>query len=154
MCCEPLGEYLLVADSIPRLQGARGCDRGYQGTWELQDGRLYLVKLVGRLADGSAATLTSLFPNSPERVFADWYTGPLIEPDVNRTKYIPRGGCIYDCDLHINVHKGEVAEAFVSRAGGPKDFDEVAYRYGTTRSGQRTWKAAPSFQRTETVSAV
>lgn len=144
MCCEPLGEYLESAENIPRLQGWRGCARGFQGTWELENGRLYLIKLVGTVKDGSDATLATLFPDSPERVFADWYSGPLIEPDISRTKFIPRGNCIYDCDLFISIDKGEVTEAYVSRAGGPKDFDEVAYRYGTTRTGQRTWKSPAS----------
>ena len=106
MCCEPLGAYFELAENTPLLQGRRGCMRGYQGTWEIQDGRLYLVELVGTLKDGTAATLATLFPDSPERVFADWYTGPLNEPDVNRTKYIPRVDCIYDCDLFITIDKG------------------------------------------------
>lgn len=140
MCCEPLDAYLEVEHSTSRLQGWRGCARGYQGTWEIQDNRLYLVELVGTLEDGSEATLATLFPNSPERVFADWHSGPLIEPDVNRTKYVPRGDWIYDCDLFITIDKGEVSDAYVSRAGGPKDTDEVVYRYGlrTSRAALQT----------------
>lgn len=137
MCCLPLGGSL-----APRFKGWRGCDRAYQRTWEIQEGRLYLIKLVGTLKDGSKATLATLFPETPERVFANWYTGPLIEPDVYRTKYITRGGCIYDCDLYVSVYAGLVSEAYLSRAGGPKDTEEVEWRYGTTRSGQRTWKSS------------
>lgn len=57
--------------------------RGYCGEWELVSDRLYLVGLSGtfssevedlHFSEGSVATL---FPDSPERVFAHWYTGTL-----------------------------------------------------------------------------
>lgn len=57
--------------------------RGYCGIWELVSERLYLVGLSGtfsadvediHFSEGSVATL---FPDSPERVFAHWYTGTL-----------------------------------------------------------------------------
>ena len=127
MCCEPLGAQFAQA-----FQGRRGCDRGYEGTWALQDGRLYLVKLVGTLRNGREVSVATFFPNSPERVFANWYTGPIIEPDCNMHKYIYGSDCLYDCDLFINVEMGLVAEAYLSRAGGPKDHQAAAQRYGTS----------------------
>ena len=125
MCCEPLGAQFAQA-----FQGRRGCDRGCEGTWEIQDGRLYLVKLVGTLRSGQRATVATFFPNSPERVLANWYSGPLIEPDSSRSKYIPGSNCVYDCDLFINVEMGLVSEAYLSRAGGPKDHKAAEERYG------------------------
>ena len=125
MCCEPLG-----AQFDQAFQGRRGCDRGYEGNWELQDGRLYLVKLLGTLRNGREATVATFFPNSPERVFANWYSGPLIEPDVSRTKYIAGSNCVYDCDLYITIEMGLVSEAYLSRAGGPKDHKGAEERYG------------------------
>ncbi len=129
MCCEPLGAQFAQA-----FQGRRGCDRGYEGTWELQDGRLYLVKLVGTLRNRREASVATFFPNSPDRVFANWYSGPLIEPDSSRSKYIPGPNCVYDCDLFINIEMGLVSEAYLSRAGGPKDYKGAEERYGMQTS--------------------
>ena len=125
MCAEPLGAQFAQA-----FQPERGCSRGYQAEWELQDGWLYLIKLAGTLQNGQAATVATFFRSTPERVFANWYSGPLIEPDVSRTKYIPGSNCVYDCDLFIHVEMGLVSEAYLSRAGGPKDYAAAAERYG------------------------
>ena len=125
ICCEPLGAQFAQA-----FQGRRGCDRGYEGTWELQDGRLYLVKLVGTLRNRREASVATFFPNSPDRVFANWYSGPLIEPDVSQAEYMLGPICVYDCDLFIKIEMGLVSEAYLSRAGGPKDHQAAAERYG------------------------
>lgn len=47
-----------------------GCYRGYRGTWEIKDNKLYLKDIAGqyKLKDN----------NSP--VFANWYTGKLHIP--------------------------------------------------------------------------
>ena len=125
ICREPLGAQFAQA-----FLGRRGCDRGYEGTWELQDGRLYLIKLVGTLRNGQRASVATFFPNSPERVFANWYSGRLIEPDINPTKYMTGSNCVYDCDLFIDIEMGLVSEAYLSRAGGPKDHQAAMERYG------------------------
>ena len=125
MCCEPLGAQFAQA-----FQPDRGCSRGYQAEWELHNGRLYLIKLAGTLRNGQRATVATFFPSTPDRVFANWYTGPLIEPDSSRSKYIPGPNCVYDCDMFINVEMGLVSEAYLSRAGGPKDYEAAAERYG------------------------
>jgi hypothetical protein len=134
ICCAPLGAQFAQA-----FQGRRGCDRGYEGTWELQDDRLYLVKLVGTLRNRREASVATFFPNSPDRVFANWYSGPLIEPDVDQTKYLTGSNCVYDCDLFINLEMGLVSEAYLSRAGGPKDYQAAEERYGL-----RTMDTGPS----------
>ena len=125
MCCEPLGAQFAQA-----FQGRRGCDRGYEGTWEIQDGRLYLINLVGTLRNGREASVATFFPSTPDRVFANWYTGSLIEPEGSLRKYVHGSDCVYDCDLFINVEMGLVSETYLSRAGGPKDYEAAAERYG------------------------
>ena len=125
MCCEPLGAQFAQA-----FRPDRGCWRGYQAKWELQDGRLYLVKLAGTLRNGRPASVATFFPNSPDRVLANWYTGPLIAPDCSRIKHIPGPNCVYDCDLFIAIDTGVVSEAYLSRAGGPKDHQAAIERYG------------------------
>ena len=133
MCCEPLGAFFAQVVREPTFQPGRGCSRGYQAQWELQDGRLYLIKLAGTLQNGREVTVATFFPKTPDRVFASWYTGPLIEPDSSRSKYIPGSNCVYDCDLFIDIEMGLVSGAYLSRAGGPKDHQAAAERYGTAR---------------------
>jgi hypothetical protein len=84
MCAEPFNNQFAQA-----FVGRGGGARGYQGTWEIREGRLYLIALVGTLKDGAQANLATLFPNSPDGVFAHWYSGPVIEPEGTKRKYIP-----------------------------------------------------------------
>ncbi len=48
----------------------------------------------------------------------------------SRTKYIPWSNCVYDCDLFITIDRIVVTDAYLSRAGGPKDHQAAAKRYG------------------------
>ena len=54
-----------------------GCARGYVGTWEIEDGRLYLAGLEGfyRL-------------QQPGRLFAHWYSGTLVVPEGEVLLYV------------------------------------------------------------------
>ena len=51
--------------------------RGYVGHWAVVERRLALLAIYGRLADGRAASLAALFPDRPQPVVADWYSGTL-----------------------------------------------------------------------------
>jgi hypothetical protein len=131
VCAEPLGAQFAQA-----FTPSRGCSRGYKGTWEIREGRLYLIKLVGTLADGSKADIATFFPDAPDGVFANWYSGPLIKPESSPRKYVPDPICTYDCDLFLNADKGVVSEAYLSRAGGHKDYQAAAQRYGVAMSSR------------------
>lgn len=52
-----------------RFIGTSRCWRGYVGTWEITNGKLYLVRLRGRYR---------LRGHGP--LFADWFTGELCSP--------------------------------------------------------------------------
>ena len=132
MCSEPLGAFFMQIIREPTFELDRGCSRGYQAEWEIQDGRLYLIRLAGTLQSGRQVTVATFFPKTSDRVVANWYTGPLIEPDSSRSKYIPGSNCVYDCDLFINIEMGQVSDAYLSRAGGPKDHHAAVERYGTS----------------------
>jgi hypothetical protein len=54
--------------------------RGYVGTWEIMNDRLYLVALDGCMLLDSKQTdvmLKDVFPHYPEGLFAQWYSGEL-----------------------------------------------------------------------------
>jgi hypothetical protein len=54
------------------------CWRGYVGSWAIEDGRLFLVGLLGHLADGSKVGIKELFPGQSSKIFASW-----VNQDVN-----------------------------------------------------------------------
>ena len=78
LAAEPLAAYFALAETISPFAGATsGSGRGYQATWEIRDGRLYLIGLQGTLAGGRAGSLADLFPDFGRRVFAHWFSGTL-----------------------------------------------------------------------------
>lgn len=75
-----------------------GCARGYVGTWEIEDGRLYLAGLEGyyRL-------------QQPGRLFAHWYSGTLVVPEGEVLLYVHMDfQSLHEGELRIVVHEGQV----------------------------------------------
>lgn len=113
LCETPLDDYL---DSIGRhiKFEASSSDlwRGYVGTWENINGRLYLVALEGCMVIDNKFTEVSLqdvFPKFPEGLFAHWYSGELRCPRGKLLNY-QHGGFMstYEEDLFIEVRNGLV----------------------------------------------
>jgi len=76
------------------------CWRGYQGTWEIRDGRFYLIKLEGRYRLEGADPL-----------FVDWFTGVLRVPMGERLLYVHMGfGTVFEQELHIKIEDGIVTK--------------------------------------------
>ena len=123
MCSEPLGGYFALGGERPPF--ACNCTalwRGYVGTWDICDGRLYLIGLSGILKDGEEVTLATLFPGYPERVFAHWYTGTLRIPDGKRLDYVHMGyGSSYERDILIDIDKGCLTRTSVRQNGVSED---------------------------------
>ena len=68
-----LNDYFLLSGAPPPFESnSSALWRGYIGSWEINERRLYLVELEGVLEDGTDVTLGTLFPDFPERVFAHW----------------------------------------------------------------------------------
>ena len=81
MCTEPLGDYFALASIEPRFEvSCTALWRGYAGDWEIREGRLYLVKLIGNLQGDTPATLETFSPDFPDRVF--------VNRPVNRGGYL------------------------------------------------------------------
>jgi len=125
MCSEPLGDYFAFAG----IQSGFGFNctalwRGYVGTWEIRDGRLYLIGLAGTLKDGAEANVATFFPNYPDRVFAHWYSGKLRVPQGKLLEYVHMGyGSTYERDLVISIEKGVVTETVVQQHGTANNAD-------------------------------
>ena len=108
MCTEPLAAYFELGGN--QFKFAATCTalwRGYVGRWELLNDRLYLVGLSGTLEDGTEATLASIFPDYPLRVFAHWYSGEVRMPQGNLLNYVHGGyASTYERDQFITFDRG------------------------------------------------
>ena len=111
MCTEPFGDYLqligLVGHHWPFTMPHTALWRGYTGSWEVTDGRLYLVKLDGSLAEGGRATLRTYFPHEHGRVFAHWYSGEVRIEKGERLHYRHMGyQSVYEQNLFLDFKRG------------------------------------------------
>jgi len=74
------------------------CWRKYRGTWEVSDGRFYLVEIEGMylIKDGAP-------------VLADWFTGELVIPVGTVLEGMRRGSRqVHEQDMIISVKEGIV----------------------------------------------
>lgn len=90
------------------------CWRGYQGTWEIKNGRFYLVRLMGayRMRGGKP-------------MFAKWFSGVLRIPKGKMVCDIYMGfASVYEREIYIKIEKGMVAGIrFIDNRG--KTFDKL-----------------------------
>lgn len=119
----PLEQHFAKAGRPKVLDGgvvSTGNWRGYVATWTIEDGRLYLTKVEKEYAkdrqpgayEWLPISLRKLFPNSKDRVIADWYTGTLRIPRGEELQYVHMGyGSIYERELRITIRNGQVVEA-------------------------------------------
>ena len=110
MCTEPLRQFVELGGKIPEFAGyCSALWRGYIGTWEVIDTRLYLVGIDGTFLDGKEATLEDLFPGYPERVFAHWFSGEVRLPQGELLNYVHMGyGSTFEKDLLLTFNKGRL----------------------------------------------
>lgn len=145
MTTNPLGNYFHYAGVDPGF--AMTCTalwRGYVGTWEIIESRLYLIDLHGTLNDGREATLATFFPDFPERVFAHWYTGTIRLPEGKLIDYVHMGySSTYERDIMLSVEKGVIVDTTVRHNGtvddnAPKGYGVrgfTLFAFGKNRKG-------------------
>jgi hypothetical protein len=82
------------------------CWRGYIGTWEIRDGKFYLVACRGR------------YHIEGEPIFADWYSGELRIPDGPMVNYVHMGyGSTYARETFVTIRNGVVVSTRVVKRG-------------------------------------
>lgn len=123
MCVEPLGDYFALSGIDPGFDvTCTALWRGYVGTWDIRDSRLYLIELSGTLIDGSDANVATFFPDYPYRFFAHWYSGMLRVPQGKLLEYVHRGyASSYEEDLMINIERGVVTATDLRNNGTSDD---------------------------------
>ena len=131
MCSQPLDGYFALGGRSPEFESnCTALWRGYVGTWEIVGDRLYIVSLSGTLKDGTDATLETVFPGYPDRVFAHWYTGTLRIPEGKRLEDVHMGyASTYERDRLHKIEKGVVVGSHV-RQNGETDGDSGPEGYG------------------------
>lgn len=108
LCTEPLEPFFELSGLQPEFEAmCSALWRGYVGTWELFNERLYLVGLNGKLKSGQVANVATIFPGFPDRVFAHWYSGVLRIPMGGLLQYVHGGyGSVYERDQFITIKRG------------------------------------------------
>ena len=139
LCSYPLASYFaLGGESVAFQASSTALSRGYVGTWEIHDQRLYLTRLQGSLQDESPVSLETVFPGYPQRVFAHWFSGTLRLPQGQLLHYVHGGfGSCYEQDLLIDVTRGVVTAKRV-RVNGFSD--EASAREGYRIHGMTTYQ--------------
>lgn len=130
MCTNPLNDYFAMGGVNPRFERAStALWRGYVGSWEIVNERLYMVGLAGTLESGVEASLATIFPDHPDRVFAHWYTGTIRIPQGKRLEYVHMGyGSTFERDLFLDIEKGVVIATRV-RHNGTADSENASEGY-------------------------
>ena len=136
MFTTPLDDYFATRGIDPGFKfTCTALWRGYIGQWEVVDDHLYLVGIEATLADGSAASLATIFPDSPDRVFAHWYSGTIRVPQGEMLDYVHMGyRSTFERNLLIEVEQGIVVAtqvhdneaALLAAAMVENDFDLLA----------------------------
>lgn len=94
----------------PSILNSTACWRKYIGTWEIKDGKLYLIDIIGRFKK-----LTD------EPIFADWFTGEIKIPKGPMVEYIHMGfESKFKKELHLKIENGVVVEEILVENKTPK----------------------------------
>ena len=107
MASEPLQPYLeSLRNPIEFVYPSTACWRGYCGTWEIKDDKLYLIKLRGFIYERREVDINYVFPGEPI-VFANWFSGEIMLPMGNLLHYIHAGyESVYEQDLFLEFESG------------------------------------------------
>jgi hypothetical protein len=117
MHSNPLEDYFEAKGKRPKFDSiCTACWRGYVGTWEIKDDRLYLIGFrgFGKLIDGTEASLQTIFPDQDGPILADWYSGTLKIPEGEMLEYIHAGyASRFERDRFFEIDKGVVVRTYV-----------------------------------------
>ena len=136
LCNEPLELFIEKTPMTVRFMSPHtALWRGYVGTWEIGEDRLYLKSLDATIEGEKGYEeigMARVFPDYPNGLFAHWFTGELRCPQGALVKYVHGGfGSVYEKDLFFKVKKGVVVDRRVvingqAPLGAPKDYHIAA----------------------------
>jgi len=120
MFANPLEPWLKVQQNAEKLKpyiSEQRCSaswRGYRGTWEVKGDSLQLVNLTANPCSQppKEVPLSALFPGKTAPVDATWFSGRLVVPDGNQTKYVHMGYMSqYERYILFHVERGRVVKS-------------------------------------------
>ena len=114
----PLDDYFTMAGIDLKFMGSTTAEwRGYVATWDIVNGRLYMVALRG-VSGRQMRAMNFVFPEFSDRVFAHWYSGVLRVPLGRRLRYVHQGYLsLYERDLLIDIDRGGVTRSQIRHNG-------------------------------------
>jgi hypothetical protein len=106
MRATPLDDYLKTRSNIKLDSPHTACWRGYIGTWEIQDDKLYLIDFRRFIQGNLESDLEFLFPEL-NKVFAQWFTGTIRLP-IGECIYRDYSGydSVYEKDIFLEIKEG------------------------------------------------
>lgn len=107
MASEPLNQYFEKKRIKPNFQFQHtACWRGYEGSWEIKEDKLYLIELSAYVKNYEEVGIAYLFPGQKE-VFAEWFSGVVRLTCGNMIQYFHQGyNSIFEEDLFLKFEKG------------------------------------------------
>ena len=128
----PLSAYFALGGVNPGFSpSSTALWRGYVGTWEILNDRLYLVALEGDLSTGEEANLASVFPGFSDRVFAHWFSGRLRIPQGKMLNYVHGGyASTFERDVFLSLQNGVVVAQRVQVNGQADAEAQEGYSIG------------------------
>ena len=130
MCTNPLSDYFAMGGVIPGFESnCTALWRGYVGSWEIVDDRLYLIGISGTIEGGVDASLATIFPDFPDRVLAHWYSGTIRIPQGKQLEYVHMGyGSTYERDVLLDLERGIVKKTRL-RHNGKSEYETAPEGY-------------------------
>jgi len=110
----PLESYFDADHPKPRHLFRHSCTanwRGYVATWKVENGDLYLVRLVkGDCSrNPEEIALDNIFPGQTAPVKAVWFNGSIRIPQGKQLRYVHMGyGSVYEREIFMGFEKGRL----------------------------------------------
>lgn len=114
MFSQPLDDYFKQRSINPKLDvgSCTALWRGYVGSWEIDNEKLYLTQLLdsnGLFKGTSLIDIDTFFTDVESRVFANWFTGVLKIPQGKRIRYVHYGfASQFERTLLLTIEKGKL----------------------------------------------
>jgi hypothetical protein len=144
LCSEPLHGYFALHGEPDFVANCTALWRGYVGTWEIRDARLFLIGIEAEYQDGTRASLSALFPGQSERIFARWFSGTLRCPRGGELEYVHMGyGSIHEEDLLLQIEQGNLVTQEVRVNGTAAHNARQGFRPAAFTTFPRSRKTSP-----------
>ena len=109
---KPLQQYLQTRKEIKFKSHSTACYRGYEGTWEIKDNKLFLVRLKASVEGHDEVGLSYLFPGE-DIVFANWFNGNISIDQGKMLDYVHMGNSLYEKNFVMNFTNGVLVNQYV-----------------------------------------